>query len=101
MIWDQLEWPGCEGEVVIRCLNQLTSVAMVFLITHFDFVATGTTLARADARGPCLLSWKLHTHRFSCTQWGKWFYLSVVIEFLLVFQAVQSLFVFRGFETGL
>ena len=82
-------------------MNQLASIATVFLIAHFDFVATGTTLALANTRGPCLLSWKLHTHCFSFTQWEKWFYLTVVIELLLVFQMVQSLFVFGGFETGL
>ena len=101
MTWGGLEWPGCEGEVVIRLFELVTSVATVFLVAHFDFVATGTTLACTDTRGLCLLSWKLHPYRFSCTQWGKWFYMSIVIELLLVFQAGQSLFVSRGFKTGL
>ena len=49
MIWGRLEWPGCEGEVVIRLLESVDELLLVFQAV----------------------------------------------------QAVQSLFVFRGFKTGL
>ena len=107
-LWSSLEWSGTVWSGLdvwerwwFVCLNQLTPVAAVFLIANFDFVTTGTSLTHTNTRGPRLLSWKLHMHRFSCTQWGKWFGLMIVIELLLVFQAVQSLFVFCSLKTGL
>ena len=98
-LWSGLKWSGTVWSGLdvwerwwFVCLNQLMRVVVVFLflIANFDFVTTGISLTHINTRGPCLLSWKLHTHRFSCTQWGKWFGLTIVIDFCLSFRQFRA-----------